>query len=70
MKWLSEFIDELKEGGSVSPSWDIPLQDKPGKLISTRIKYHSSGRIEVVETKFNLTEYERLKPIIKRMIKP
>ena len=65
---MKDFLDLLCIGFtdkySLVPPAHIPLTDVPGKLLSTRLKYHNSGKIEVVETRFNLTEYERIKPMI------
>lgn len=45
-----------------------PLTDIPGKLLNTRSRV-TNGRMEWTETKFNLEEYNRIKPIIDKWFK-
>lgn len=66
MNWLRNFF---KKKRCLVPPADVPLTDIPGNLLNARYEYTSQGQIRMVESKFNMAEYERLKPIIKRIMK-
>lgn len=66
---IMHFVFGFNDSYTLDPPADVPLTDTPGKLLSARTKTHNSGRIEWAETKFNFTEYERLKPIIDKITK-
>jgi hypothetical protein len=70
MKWLKTFLRKIKGDDCYVPPLDVPLKDEPGKLLATRLKYHSSGKIEMVESRVNLKEWKRLKRIIMRKNEP
>lgn len=61
---IDHFMFGFNSTYTLDPPAEVPLTDVPGKLLNARLKYHNSGRVEMVETKFNMTEYNRIKLIV------